>query len=221
MKHSYLVRMGYLCFLLLLFGGCAKPLVKQYYMLNYQLEELAERLYEEPYPFTVRLRPFDVEKVYAKSNIVYRKSPYELEYYSAHHWAVRPTDMLTDLIYTHLEAIALVDAAVRRLDERGNPDYELVGTILAIEEYDSEETWFAHLKMSMSLVRLSDEAVVYNRIFDQRKIVEIHDPLYVVRTLSELTDYFASMLMKDLDSVLYDEFQTTLQEGMLDETSNE
>ncbi len=198
-----------LLFLFLVISSCTKPIMKQYYLLNYKPDMLNNRILEKAYPYTIRLRPFDIEKAYSKSNIVYRKSPYELEYYGYRHWAVRPKDMLTDLIYSHLETIDLVQSTVRRLDEKGKPDYELAGTILSLEEYDSEEIWFAHLAIRMTLTRLSDGEVIYNRLFDQRKRVETRDPLYVVRTLSELTDYFASSLMNELDMVLYKETQST------------
>lgn len=192
--------------ILLLIAGCSKPIMKQYYLLNYQPDQLTNRIQDKPYPFTIRFKPFEIEKAYSKPNIVFRKSPYELEYYGYRHWAVRPKDMLTDLIYSHLESIDLVQNTVRRLDEKGKPDYELSGTILAIEEYDSDDTWFAHLSIRMTLVRLSDGEIIYNRLFDQRKIVEMHDPLYVVRTLSELTDFFASSLMNELDQLMFDEY---------------
>ncbi len=193
---------------LVLISSCTRPVAKQFYLLNYQYDMLNDRLNTEQYPFTVRLKPFDIEKAYAKSNIVYRRSPFELEYYGYHHWAVRPTDMMTDQIYSHLESIDLVAQTVRRLDEKGQPDYEISGTILAIEEYDSDDVWFAHLKIRMTVVRLSDGVVIHNRLFDQRKIVPVHTPLHVVRTLSELTDYFASGLMNELDRTFAEEMKT-------------
>ncbi len=192
---------------LILISSCSKPITKQFYLLSYQPDQLTDRLQEEPYPFTIRLRPFEIEKAYSKPNIVYRRSPYELEYYGYHQWAVRPTDMMTDQIYSHLEGLKLVTSTVRRLDEKGKPDYELAGTVIAMEEYDSEDTWFAHLKIRMILTRLSDGEVVYNRLYDQRKIVDTHSPLHVVRTLSELTDYFASSLMNELDKTLNQELK--------------
>ncbi len=47
--------------------------------------------------------------------------------------------------------------------------------------------------------------IIYNTLFDKRKIVEIHEPQYVVRTLSEITDYFASTFMNDLDALFAEE----------------
>ncbi len=195
----------FLLALITLLTSCGKPPSKQYYLLNYQAEALQDRYSPEPYPFTLRVKPFEIEKAYSKPNIVFRKNPYELEYYGFRHWAVRPKDMMTDLIFSHITKINLVDGLVRRLDEGSRPDYELSGNIEAIEEYDSEEYWFAHLAVRFQVKRLSDEKIIYNRAFGQRKRVEERDPAIVVRALSEITDYTASELMTDLDSLFYRE----------------
>lgn len=184
--------------------GCAKPLAKNFYVLNYTPDKLEDRKSDEPYRQTIRLRPFSIEKAYAKTNIVYRENPYQLDYYPDHLWAVRPVDMITDLVFSHLEDIRLVETLVRRLDEKGTPDYELSGTILAIEEYDSGDTWYAHLKISVVLTDFRTKNAVYSRIFDQTRKVEVHTPIVVVQTLSEIMDYMASLLMADLDNFLYE-----------------
>jgi ABC-type uncharacterized transport system auxiliary subunit len=187
--------------------GCVKPLAKQYYLLNYTFDELQNRKSNTPYEKTIRLRPFGIEKVYAKPGIVYRENPYKLNYYNDHLWAVRPVDMISDLIFSHLESINLVKTLVRRLDEKGAPDYELSGTILAIEEYDSDEFWYAHLKIFVVLTDFNTGTAVYSRIFDQTRKVETHTSISIVKTLSEIMDYTASMLMIDLDNFLYETTQ--------------
>jgi ABC-type uncharacterized transport system auxiliary subunit len=185
--------------------SCARPLAKQYYLLNYTYDNLQNRKSETPYGKIIRLRPFGIEKVYAKPGIVYRESPYKLNYYNDHLWAVRPVDMISDLIFNHIERVNLVKTVVRRLDETVAPDYELSGTILAIEEYDSDELWYAHLKISVVLTDFNARTTVYSRIFDQTRKVETHNPISVVKTLSEIMDYTASMLMIDLDNFFYEQ----------------
>ena len=191
--------------ILLLISSCGKIIQKQFYVLSFTPDMLVNRLNKNIYPYTVRLKPYAIEKAYGKPNIVYRTSPYELQYYGYRHWAVRPKDMITDLVYGHLNTINLVESVVKRLDQERKPDYEIAGTILAIEEYDSEDIWFAHLAIRTTIVRLEDGRLVYSKLFDQRKQVVNHEPEYVVRTLSELTDIYSSQLMNDLDSLLYNE----------------
>jgi ABC-type uncharacterized transport system auxiliary subunit len=159
-----------------------------------------------PYPVTIRIKNFDIERAYAKQEIVYRKSPYELQYYYYRVWAVKPTQMITDMVQKHIAATGLVSQVVRRLDEGKTPDYELTGTIEAIEEYDSEEIWFAHLALRMELTRMKDNRTIYYRRFDKRKRVHQHDPEYVINVLSQVMDFIMSQALHDLDVVLSKEF---------------
>jgi len=211
MKTNLITRITVCVLLVLLIFGCARPLRKYFYVLNYVPDKLESRRSETPYPVSIRLRPLSIEKAYARANIVYRVNPFQLDYYSNHLWAVRPVDMITDLIFSHLESIRLVETLVRRLDEQGAPDYELSGTILALEEYDSGDTWYAHLRISMVLTDFRTGRAVYSRIFDKTRIVEQQTQLAVVMALSQTMDFIASLLMRDLDDFLFEATRTNLE----------
>ena len=195
-------RMIGVCTLFLLFPlGCffsAVP-VKEYFVLNYLPSTQIERLNPAPYPCTIRLRDFSIEEAYDRPQIVYRQSPFALQYYVYRVWAVKPERMVTDLVYKHLVTRNLVSRVIRRFDEGPKPDYELSGVIEAIEEYDSEELWFAHLAIRMNLIRLSDGQSVYMRSFDIRKRVYKHTPENVVRELSALMEYIMTQASHDID----------------------
>lgn len=188
------------------FYGCAKIPVRQYYVLNYVASPTRERLNPGPYNCTVRLREFDVEEAYTKPQIVYRKSPFQLQYYVYQVWAVKPERIMTDLMHKHLITSSLVTSVVRRFDEGHKPDYELKGIIEAIEEYDSEEFWFAHIALRINIFRISDGRIMYSRRFDHRKRVFEHQPEYVVRELSSLIEYIFSQVIHDFDVVLSSEY---------------
>ena len=188
--------------LFLFFGpGCLFETVpvKQYFVLNYLPSTQVDRLNPAPYPCTIRLRDFSIEEAYNRPQIVYRQSPFALQYYVYRVWAVKPARMVTDLVYKHLETRNLVSSVIRRFDEGPKPDYELSGVIEALEEYDSEELWFAHLAIRMNLVRLSDGQSVYMRRFDIRKRVYKHTPENVIRELSALMEYIMTQAAHDID----------------------
>ena len=189
-------------FLAVVLFGCGSVPVKRFYTLNYVPEPLEERLSRAPYPVTIRVKEFDIEKAYDQKQMVYRKSAYELGRYYYSSWAVDPTDMVTDLVHAHLEDVKLVSHVVRRFDEGERPNYEIRGMIEAIEQYESEELWFAHLALRIQLVRLSDGRPLYSRGFDNRKQVHTHDPVQVVRELSRLADLIISQAVHDMDIVL-------------------
>jgi hypothetical protein len=107
--------------------------------------------------------------------------------------------MITDLVYKHLITSNLVSSIVRRFDEGSKPDYELSGMIEALEEYDNEEFWFAHLAVRLSLVRIKDGREVYTRRFDMRKRVFRHDPELVIREMSSLMELAMTRAVHDMD----------------------
>lgn len=180
-------------------SGCGKVPVKQFYILNYLPSTARDRLYSSPYPYTIRLRELDIEEAYNRPQIVYRQSPFQLRYYVYQVWAVKPTRMITDLLNKHLVTSNLVSSVIRRFDEGPRPDYELDGTIEALEEYDSEELWFAHMCIRLNLVRLKDGKTIYTRRFDHRKKVFQHEPEYVIREMSALMEYIVNQAIHDID----------------------
>ena len=195
--------------LLLVLGGCATAPTKKYFTLNYTPDPMLTRRSPTPYPFTVRVREFGVEEAYARPQLVYRQSPYEVGYYYYRVWAIKPTRMVTDLAVKHLSSVNLLDHVVRRMDEGFKPDYDLNGVIEALEEYDNDEVWFAHAAIRLNLVRLSDNKTIYSRRFDKRKQVHQHEPEYVIRELSEIMDMIMTEAVNDIDQILFNEIQTT------------
>ncbi len=190
---------------LLLSVGCAKVAIKQYYELNYLPNEIMKRQIEKPYPFTVRLKEFEIEDAYNRPQIVYRQSPFELQYYVYRVWAVKPSRMVTDLVYKHLLNVNLVSSVIRRYDEGNKPDYELSGMIEALEEYDSDELWFAHIALRINLMHIGNGSVIYNKRFDLRKKVLEHRPELVIREMSALIEYAITQSMHDMDIKLAQE----------------
>lgn len=195
--------------MILSFAGCAAIPVKKYFVLNYVPQTAVTRLSPAPYPFTVRLKTFSIEEAYARPQIVYRQSPYELQYYFYNVWAVKPTQMITDLIYKHLATVGLISSIVRRFDEGSKPTYELSGTIEAIDEYDSDQVWFAHLALRFYLTRISDGRVIYTRRFDNRKRVFENKPEFVIREMSSIMEFIMNQVTHDLDLTLNREYGMT------------
>jgi len=195
-----------ICVGFVFFSGCAslfgKVTVKQYYVLNYVASPPdAGNIVRAPYPFTVRVKDFDIEEAYARPQIVYRQNPFELLYYSSKLWAVKPNRMITDLIRKQMISSGLVSHIVRRYDEGLEPDFELSGLIEAIEEYDSEQLWFAHMALRLTLTRNSDGRVMYSRQFDNRKKVFRNSPEAVVQELSAILEFIMNQAMRDLSVI--------------------
>jgi ABC-type uncharacterized transport system auxiliary subunit len=187
-------------------SGCAAVPLKQYYLLNYIPSARKDRLNPAPYPCTIRLRDFDIEEAYNRPEIVYRQSPFQLQYDYYRAWAVKPARMISDLVYKHLFATGIVSSVIRRFDEGPKPNYELSGMIEALDEYDSQELWFAHIALRINLIMISDGTVMYTKRFDLRKRVFEHKPENVIRELSSLMEFIMVQTIHDIDAKLAKEY---------------
>ncbi|MFP4013324.1 MAG: ABC-type transport auxiliary lipoprotein family protein [Chitinispirillaceae bacterium] len=185
---------------------CGQVPSKQYYVLNYVPSPMKNRALKTPYPYVIRLKEFSIEEAYNRTQIVYRLSPFELRYYYYRMWAVKPTRMITDLLFKHLNSVNLVSSVVRRYDEGRRPKYELSGSVEALEEYDSEDILFAHIAMRVNLTRLSDGRNIYSRHFDLRKRVYRREPEFIVREKSQIMEVIFNQAILDIDSKLADEY---------------
>ncbi|MEM7675472.1 MAG: ABC-type transport auxiliary lipoprotein family protein [Myxococcota bacterium] len=133
----------------------------------------------------VRVRDMDTDSVYEKFQIVIRRSPYQLRYSNQNVWAVRPNQMVSDLIAQALENSHAFTAVTRQLGDV-RPSYTMSGKVSAIELYDSGDLWFAHLSLHMHLSRFEDGASLWSFDFDRRKEIEAQSFDHGVRALSEL-----------------------------------
>ena len=190
----------------LLCTGCGQVPVKQYYVLNYVPPIQKKADVQPPYPVTLRIKDLDIEDAYSRSQIVYRQSPYELRYYTYKLWAVKPDRMITDLVQKHIVSANLVNRTIRRYDEGVAPNYELSGTIEALEEYDSDQLWFAHLALRLTLTRLSDGVVLYSERFDNRKKVYQLNAETVVQEMSVILEYIMNQANDKMRDVFSHEF---------------
>lgn len=188
---------------LLALGGCyfSKPTGTQYYVLDYIPTPSPERLTKGPYPFVLRMRDPSIAEAYRRTQIVYRQSANQMQFYSYHLWAVDPERMVGDMVLKHLKAARLFDNVTRAV-ESYLPDYLLSIDVQAIEEYDAKEQWFAHLAIEFQLEDAKTSEVVWKKVFDLRKTVAQQEPVYVVRELSYLLESINERLVKELDVAL-------------------
>lgn len=182
-------------------GFLAKPQVTQYYVLDYVPTPPKERIEKGPYPYVVRVRDCNIAEAYRRSQIVYRQSANQIQFYGLHLWAVDPDRMVNDLLVKHLKAAQLFQNVTRTVENYA-PDYFLSCDIQAIEEYDNKDEWYAHMAIEYQLEDAKSNAIVWKKLFDVRKTVPQQQPVYVVRGLSFLVENINERLVKELDVIL-------------------
>lgn len=190
------MRRLFLLLLLLLpacLGGSSLP--RSYYVLA--SEPLDFKHHAPALRGLVYVRNLDVDAVYEKFQIVVRNSPYELRYAEQNVWAVKPNEQMSDILAQALEHTNTFEAVTREL-VTSRPQYTLSGQLNAAEIYDSNDLWFAHLSVTLSLARFSDGARVWSYEYDQRKQISSQTFAHGVRGLSELSKNVVTDVVKQL-----------------------
>jgi ABC-type uncharacterized transport system auxiliary subunit len=182
-------------------GFLAKPQVTQYYVLDYLPTPPKERLEKGPYPYVVRVRDCSIAEAYRRSQIVYRQSANQMQFYGLHLWAVDPDRMVNDLLVKHLKAAQLFDNVTRSV-ENYVPDFFLSCDIQAIEEYDSKDQWYAHMAIEYQLEDAKTAQIVWKKLYDLRKNVPQQEPVFIVRELSFLVESINERLVNELEVTL-------------------
>ena len=175
-----------LIMLTFLVSGCSlfssKAPKKHYYQIYYKPKKTLGRKISG----ILRVKPFEVNKIYRRHNIVYRKSLNEMFYYNTKFWASKPADMITDVIANHVTETQLFSDIILDLTKR--PDYVLTGRILALDEIDSGEKWFARVSLILELKDYKTDRTIVSHSFEKRKEVKIRDVVYVVRAMGEIIE---------------------------------
>lgn len=185
------------CIGLVLGCGAKVPSTKLYLMDYEPVVQEAEQT-RVPLPYNVQVREFKIPRTFDRTRIVYRYSPHELNYYRYYQWAVPPRVMITDLVEKHMAQARVFEVVQREFwDQR--PDYEVKGTIIALEKFESGEFGGAHLAMKIELVRGSDNVAVVTHEFDRE--VELRNPTmtFFAQKMSEILEAEVGAFIRAID----------------------
>ena len=174
--------------------------IKNYYIINYPPIVTVLPGSQRPYPYALQVGEFEIQAIFNRQNIVYRFSPHQIQYYELEQWAVKPNQMITNLVLKHFEASGLANhIGIDFFDIR--PDFRIEGMVEAIEKYDAGDVFYAHLAMSMKLIRTSDGNQVWEHTFDQRRQVYHPEMIYTVQSLSSIFQSEMDSVVSQLDSL--------------------
>jgi len=173
----------------------------KFYVLDYIPTPPKERIEKGAFPYVLRVRDCSIAEAYRRSQIVYRQSANQMQFYGYHLWAVDPDRMIGDLVIKHLKTFQLFENVTRTV-ENYVPDYFLGCEIQAIEEYDNKDAWYAHLAIEYQMENAKTNQVVWKKNYDLRKVVAQQEPVFVVRELNSLLETINTRLTQELEVVL-------------------
>jgi len=173
---------------------------RNYYIINYKPAIVVPPTSKRPYPYSLQVGSFGVQRIFNRQNILYRYSPNQIQYYELERWAVRPDFMAANIVFQHLEASGLTNRiGVDFFDSR--PDFRIEGMVEALEKFDAGDLFYAHLAMTMKMLRVDDGAQIWEYSFDERKQVYQPEMVYTVQKMSEIFQTQMDVVVSQLDSL--------------------
>ncbi len=179
--------------------GCKSTPEVHHYQLNvteHQADISASLNATQTQALVLGVEPLKAESSYDDIRMVYRKSPYRIDYYHYHRWSAPPSIMLTD----QLRAALSNTGKFKRVTGGYGRDVDIVlkGRVVALEEVDtSEDAWQARLVLELELEDMRTGDVLWSETLQQVKDVETLNPEGVTIAASQaLGDIIVTLVPK-------------------------
>jgi ABC-type uncharacterized transport system auxiliary subunit len=182
----------------MLLAACGPPPQRHYYTLT--AGSPATR-FEQPFPVKLRVRDLEMRRSYRRDELVFRTDANELSYSGARRWSEPPQRMISQLLREQVRQ-SRIAAEIQDETAATPPDYRLEGEIEAIEQLEAGPDRFAHLQVTLRLVRDKDDVTVWDYRIDAKRPVSGTSVRSTVRVLSELLAQETDGALADLGHYL-------------------
>ena len=149
---------------------------------------------------SLTVRPFTAHDPYNQERIVYRSSPYQVDFYNYHRWAASPAEQVTDLTRRYLAGAGLFAKVFPTAD--GSADLALGGRVRQIEEVDHEQAWEAVLSIDFWLARADQRSPFWFRSYTATQQAAKRNPEAIAEALSRNLENILGRLIADLAPVV-------------------
>jgi len=183
------VKIGLLLGIGIIISSCAtKTIQPKYYILDYRpVLRDSSLTVKKPFPYKVQVQTMKIPRTFDRVSIVVRYSAHRLDYYRYNLWAIRPQVIVSDLIADHISRYRIFKKCQREfLEER--PDYEIIGTIEAIEKFDNEAYTAAHFAMKLYLRTYDGYENLISHEFDREEEMPVFRMELFAKKLSDILE---------------------------------
>jgi ABC-type uncharacterized transport system auxiliary subunit len=179
--------MKHVAALVLVLAACGGKLPETRF---YQLAEPAGKAAPGPGVALV-VEALTTDSAYDDERIVYRVTPYRLDYYNYHRWAAAPGTLIANYLERAFEASGKFGAVTRAANPAA--PVTLGGRVVAIEEVDRSKTrWVGRIVIELTLTDASDGSVLWAEQFEEHEPLLAQSPEGLARALSAALERIAN-----------------------------
>lgn len=147
----------------------------------YQLAPPAERVAGGE--LTLVLEPLATDSGYDDERIVYRTTPYRLDYYQYHRWSAAPGTLISNYLEQALERSGKFRAVIR--EASSDAPAVLGGRVVAIEEVDlGPKRWVGRIVVELAVTDPRSGVVLWSEQFEETEPLDKQTPEGLARALS-------------------------------------
>jgi ABC-type uncharacterized transport system auxiliary subunit len=183
---------------IMLWLGCTTATEKRYYQLH--ISTPPQPISTAPFPGTILVRDAVVDRIYEGYRLVYRLSPYQLDFYNYEYWIKKPSHMIREALVSYLKERNVFARLILSEDE-AEPDWILRSRVDALEECDQRDAWYAHLAMSIRITDRRGKRILVEHRFDRMDRLARRDSRLLPGALSNI-------LRTELDKLVFKLRQT-------------
>lgn len=159
--------------------GGSTPEIK-HYRLELEPQRKNAQAGDQP---VLGIEQFTTDAAYDEPQIVYRSTPYELNYYYYHRWASNPGLLVTDALRRGYAQTGRFESV--STGQVVGSDVILSGHISAIEEVDvSEEKWLGRVVVEMRLRHGQTGDLLWTKVFEEQERLTERSPAGLAKAVS-------------------------------------
>lgn len=186
--------------LIFFLAGCMSSPSKQYFEIFLpETQEVSALRFDK----ILYIESAEVKDLYNDFRIIYRESPYQLNYYSYDFWADRPGKLVRQSIISYFKKNRVFRNVIRVL-AKDDPDLVMRIRINAIEEDDRAPTWYARLAMEIQISDHRSGDILVTHEFDQRKKLRENLVAQLPAAVSQILEEELLIVLRELSSKLND-----------------
>jgi ABC-type uncharacterized transport system auxiliary subunit len=135
-----------------------------------------------PLGAALQIEPLDTDPAYDDERMVYRLTPYRLDYYNYHRWSSTPGTLIADFLERSFESSGRFRNVTR--DASGAP-VTLGGRVVAIEEVDKNKaSWVGRVVIELRLTDPATGQVIWSEQYEENEPVKQQTPEGLAAALS-------------------------------------
>lgn len=131
----------------------------------------------------IALDTFETDAGYDDERIVYRTTPYRLDYYQYHRWSAAPGVMVGNFLEQALERSGKFRTVIRDVTDKS--PLVVRGRVVAIEEIDkSKASWFGRIVLELRLTDSATGETLWSEQYEETEPLRVQSPDGLAEALS-------------------------------------